>query len=457
MIAVFALSSAFAHVPVVYIAGPDEDWCAVINGTVGSDIVMLTPGEYRGPCDIVAKLSNQAGEQTVVQSFDPLYPAVFVAGDADYVLHTSGESLLLMQVAFEDLPIGVTAVRVGTIHEMWVRYAWFRGVAGDAVVQNGAIDVFSVTDSEFTGVGTAIRIGCDDGSCAAPLFDVDENLIVDSGVGVAIARGSFGTVRDNVIVGTGTAIRVSGDPAGEIEISGGLYQTAGPALDVVRGPVLVRANVAIGEPSVQATGADIAGVRLVGNTFVGPLDLAGWGPGRDLALDSDAILGVVPDVGGADAAGNVACDDVPGACFVDPAAWDFYPAPGSPLRGAGIGDDEIGADWCGRVRESPPCAGAIDAFGDLSIGALGPAFKEDLNCTLPDEPTTEPTTPTGTTTPPETGDTGEAPVVTPDPPPPEGCGCNGTGILGGWWLPLLLRTRGRRSTPRTARPAPLSP
>jgi hypothetical protein len=461
MIPLFTIGQALAHVPVIYITSPEEDWCAVINGTVGSDIVMLTPGVYTGPCDIVAKLSDQPGEQTVVESFDPLYPAVFAAGDADYVLHTSGESLLVMQVEFADLPAGVTAIRVGALREMWVRYSWFRDIAGDAVVQEGDVGVFSITDSEFVGVGNPIRIGCEDGSCSSPVFDVDENLIVGAAEGIRIGPGSAGTIRDNVIVSSGAGIRITGDTTSEIEINGGLYETTGPAIHIVRGPVLARANVAIGSPAVLASGADIAGVRLVGNTFVGALDLTGWGPGRDLALDSDAILGAIPDVGGADAAGNVACDDVPGACFVDAAAWDFYPAPGSPLRGAGIDDDEIGADWCGRVRETPPSAGAIDGFGDLSFGALTPTFKELVDCSLPSEtPGTTPTTPgTTPTAPGTTPDTGEAPLVTEDPVPPPGCGCDGT--AGGWgtllWVPLIFRIRGRRSTPRTGRSGSRSP
>ena len=43
-----------AHVPVIYVTNPSEDWCGVIAGTLGGDIVMLEPGRYRGPCSIVA-------------------------------------------------------------------------------------------------------------------------------------------------------------------------------------------------------------------------------------------------------------------------------------------------------------------------------------------------------------------------------------------------------------------
>ena len=214
-----------------------------------------------------------------------------------------------MQVAFEDLPATVTAVRIGDIRDAWVRYDWFENVAGDAIVQRADVAQLFVTDTEFTGVGAAIRIGCDDGTCSTPLFDVSDNLIVGSELGITIAPGSWGTALDNVVSSTGTAIRVSGDPRGTIEIAGGLLETTGPALEVLAGPVLARANIAIGAPAVRAVGAELAGVRLVGNTFVGELDLAGWGPGRDLALVSDAILGSTPDAGGADTSGTVSCDD----------------------------------------------------------------------------------------------------------------------------------------------------
>src|SRR5688572_8151418 len=111
---------ALGHIPVVYITRPTEDWCAVINGTIGNDIVMLEPGTYQGPCDIVAEISDVDLELTTVQSFDPADPPVFLPGAADYVLSVSGHRLILLQLEFEDLPEGVDAVRVDDIRELWI-------------------------------------------------------------------------------------------------------------------------------------------------------------------------------------------------------------------------------------------------------------------------------------------------------------------------------------------------
>lgn len=441
--------AASAHVPVIYFAGPEDDWCGVINATQGSDIVMLYGGQYVGPCDIEAKPSTLIGEQTTVQSFDPLDPAVFATSDADYVLRLSGESLLVLQLQFQDLPADIDAIRIDGIRTVWVRFSWFRDLAGRAVVQTGLADELQVTDSEFTSVALPVDVGCG-GACPLEVLEVSENLVIGGDVGITVANGS-GLVIDNVISGAATGLVAwGGGGAGSgvpLEITGNLVDAVGDAIAVTAGPLRLTANVAIGAPALSAPG--VSGVEALGNTFAAAsgaaVDLAGWDAASGNRLIDDAVLGSVPDLPGVPVDGTVACGD---GCFVDAPGWDFFPAVDSPLRGAGISDGELGPDWCGRVRDTPPSAGAIEGYGALSFGPLGPVFKGDIDCTLP--VATEP--PTGT-------DPGTTPSTPPgddpdgDPSPPAataetggGCGCAAGGsrpiALAG--LAALIAARRRR-------------
>lgn len=420
---VAAQQPASAHVPVVYFAGPTDDWCAVIDGTVGSDIVMLYPGEYHGPCDVRAHLSNVVTEQTTVQSFDPLNPAVFVGSDTDYVLKMTGESLLVMQVLFRDLPEGVDAIRVDDIRVAWVRYAWFDGVPGAGVVQVGPATELSVTDTEFLDVGRPVDLGCG-GACAAATVEVSENFVTRGTVGITVAGGS-GLVIDNVVTQVGVGIAVDGT-GGDLEVVGNLVEASGAAVDVLGGPVVLDANVAMGDPALRSGAAPE--IRAVGNTWVAvgaaAVALEGWTEAAGNRFVDNAVLGDLPSLPGVPMEGSVACD---AGCFTDAAGWDYFPAEGSPLRAAGVDDDDLGADWCGRVRDDPPAAGAIESYGSRSFGPLAAGFKEDTDCSLPAEtvppppgttgPTTEPPSTTGPGVDDPAGDGGApAPAAT-------GCGC----------------------------------
>jgi MYXO-CTERM domain-containing protein len=413
----------WAHIPILYITGPAEDWCAVINGTIGNDIVLLTGGEYVGPCEIEAALSDVPTEVTTVSSFDPLDPAIFVGSTADHVLSVAGERLMLLEVEFRELPAGVAAVRLGDLREVWFKRVWFRSLAGQAIVQEGAVEDLRVTETEFVEVAAPMTLG------AVPALEISDNLVVGGGTALLLGAGSQGRVADNVLVSVGAGMDLG---AGELEVVGNLVAASGAALSLESGPARVEASVLIGAPALASAGSDPRDLALLGNTLVGTVELPGWGPGRGLHFAGNAVLGSLPELGGAEAEGNVACD---ASCFVDAEGWDFYPTPGSPLRGAGaVGLDE---DWCGRDRALPPTAGALEALGDTSFGPLLPSFKEATDCTLTEPP------------PEETADTGQP---TPDPPEEEpapdlvspsdedepGCSCGTGGYSPGWLTVWLL-------------------
>lgn len=432
-------TSALAHIPILYIAGPSDDWCAVINGTIGNDIVLLSPGEYRGPCDIIAKESNVSGEQTTVSSFDPLDPAVFTGSDSDYVLSVSGESLMLLEILFRDLPQGVDAVRAGPIRALWVKRAWFHSL-GDAIVHEGLIDDLRVTETEFISVEAPAVLGCA-GACPISYLDVSSNLVMNNAEPLTVSSSAAGTLRDNVVVGAGAGLRLEG-LGSALEITGNLVDAAGPALVVGAGTALVGSNVLLGAPALEVPGS-ASDVEISGNTLKGALDLEGWDASQGLSFVGNAVQGELPSIGGALGSGNIACD---ASCFVDADSWDFYPAAGSPLRGAGAAG--LGEDWCGRERSPVPAAGAFEVFGETSFGPLLAAFKDQTDCTLPTSSALV-----------ETGDTGTAtltlePTSPPNDPPPietkdpsRGCStANGSASV----LALLIASLGlfHRRTPR---------
>lgn len=422
---------ARAHVPIIYIASPEDDWCALINGTQGSDIVMLMPGEYRGPCDIEAKPSNMPGEQTTVQSFDPEDPARLSGSDADYVLRLTGERIILLQLLFEDLPEGIDAVRVGDVQEAWLRYNSFRDITGRAVVLDGTVGSLLVEGNELSRVGEGLSIGCE--VCSAPEIEIVNNLVLDSTIGLSIGPSASGILIDNVISGTERGVRLAGSEGSELVLTGGLYETTGPAIEVLSGPVTIDTNIVLGVPVLLAETPIEASITA--NTLVGELDLPDDPSG--ITLRDNALVGATVPMG-VPGEGSVSCGP---ECFVDLYGWDFYPAPSSPLRAAAVEDEALGPDWCGRVRNDTPCSGAVEAYDVPSFGPVVIGFKSAFDCSLPEETDTVPPPP-----PPP------PPEQEPSPPQEEepqeassGCSCAASGgpppraPLLGALLPLIRR------------------
>ncbi len=433
-------ASAAAHIPILYVAGPDDDWCAVINGTIGNDVVFLLPGTYEGPCDVTADLSDVASEQTTVASFDEQDPAVFRGSSGDYVLRITGERLQLRDVQFRD--VTVDAVRVGPIKELWLKRVAFSNVDGRGLVQQGAVEDLRVLDVAFRDVARPLESGGCEG-CAASLV-VSDTLVIGGTVGIAAGEGVTGRIDDTVLFGVDVGMVLDGTGGG-LTLSGNAVDAVGEGIGILGGPVTMTSSIVAGSPAVRADTVDLADVALIGNTLDGAVVLSGWGPGRQLRFSSNAVLGELPGVGGAEADGNVGCT---ASCFSDPEARDYYPSADSPLRGAAMAEGE---DWCGRSRGTPASAGALEAEGPLSFGPLVEDFKSETDCTLP--VATDETADTGTPVPsPE--ETGGDTAVPESPPslPPKECGC--AGAPSGWTglalvVLLVWRRRSRAADHRS--------
>jgi hypothetical protein len=434
----WVVAAARAHVPVIYVVGPADDWCATLNGTLGDDVVMFLPGEYRGPCDFVARSAGVPEDETLVTSFDPAYPAEFVGTDGDHVLRVSGDRVAMWLLAFRDLPAGVDAIQVGPIARAWVRSSSFERV-DTAVRQVGDAAELLVTQTRVQDATTAVSAGC--AGCAAPSVDVATSWFQRVAGGVWLAPGAVGRVTDVVATDGGTAV----GGAGDVVVDGVWATGEGPLVDVAGGATRVQRSLLDGAVALRA--AEGSALTVSGSTLRGTLAWpaavpAGW------RVDGSAVTEALP--AGVAAAGTVVCG--PG-CFTDAAAGDLYPAPRSPLREAGTADPEAPTDWCGAARGPIPTAGAWELLGPRSPGPLVPGFKDDLACAVA-SPFPHSGDHTGLPAP----HTGEPdPVVDPEPPPVvaaatgRGCGCATPADPAAWvWSAAAAagwyRTRSRRFT-----------
>ena len=422
---------ARAHTPVIYITDPGEDWCGVISTALGGDIVMLEPGTYTGPCTIEAQASDQLGEQTIVQSFDPMDLAIIEASPgSDHILQLSGDRLVVLQLAFRDVPAGVDAIQILDIEEARVRWIEMEDSEGVGVRQLGDVGLLSISDSSFLDVARPIEVGCP--GCVLSELVIDDALLVGPQVGISVGGGGRIELLDTLVTAaTDTAVELGGST--DLLIDGLLLESTGDALALSQGPALIRNTIALAPGDALSVGGP-GSVRILGNTLLGGVSLSGAGAGRSLV--GNALDRPLPQTDSA-TSHNVVCPE-PSDCFTDAAAWDFYPSEGGLLRSGGEASDDLVADWCGHVREATPDAGALEGYSNPTIGPIPIGLKALFDCSLPGVPTG--TTDTGSIVPDDTGPIApDAPDAPDAPGPPDragGCGCRSGPPAR--WLPLLL-------------------
>jgi len=418
LLAALASSPAQAHIPVIYTATPDDDWCGIIAGALGGDYIMLTPGDYVGPCDITGLVSKPEGEVTIVQSFDADDPARMVHdGASDYILRIDGPGVLnLLQLTFGPVPAGVDAVRIGDGNDMMVRYSRFEGGEGRGVVQDGDVELLRVLDNWFEApLGDAAVVGC--AGCVLGDFGVEGNVIVGGAGALVVASDVPGDVADNTVADhEGTPLQVEA-AAAEVRRN---YVEGAAAIEAA----IVANNIITGEATLSAE-------QVLHNTLTGSVDVSG---SQDVS--ANATLGV--DLG----PGNVVCDE---DCFVDLAGRDYFPPPGSPLRQAAAWTSAAPTDFCANARTDPTAAGAVEGEGGEGFGPVEITYRSLADCTvLPATTSTGETADSGSPTV-DSGLSRDLQVVDDG----GGCGCAGapwpTGVL--WWVGLLALARRRTSSP----------
>jgi len=435
MVAWLLAASAMAHIPDIWVTGPDDDWCAVANSVQAGDIIMLVAGDYYGPCDIVG-LPPMDAEITIIESLDPQDPAILHNGGGDYILSLTGSTSAIMLMEFRDVPAGTSAIELRAGNDLSIRFNEFHDLEGDAVVTAGSVIGGQVNDNTFTGIGgTAFQFGCDDGNCVFVDVDVHENLVEGAGSGFLFGPGSWGVLEDNTIAGVAdVGVSIAGGT--ETSVLEQNFVEAGADAMIIGGSAWVDNNIAVAARSLHVVGAPDQWVR--GNTLGGTVTLDAWGSETEQHFVNNAVVGTVPAPGGtATVGGNVDCSN-PASCFYDAGSWDFYPLPDAALRtdGEEIGESLL-SDWCGRGRSLPPTVGALEAASVLSFGSVELIQKDDFYCILPDDPPldTDPPTTDTDTTPDQPGfddDGGKKKRKQ-----ASGCGCQ-SGGSGAPWLAVLL-------------------
>ncbi len=433
---IWATSSAFAHIGVLYNATPD-DWCDTLALTIGGDIVLLAPGDYVGPCTVPGTVNPvYPGDFTAVQAEDPFnQPRMLWDGASDHILDVTGTHVLVGLMTFPDVPAGVTGIRVRDGDTLWTRYLTFEQVAGTAIAYPSDVGDGRVSEvAVLGGGGTGIDIACS--GCAA---EVSYNLLLGLGTGARFGVGASGWLHDNIVGEGATALVFDGGAAASTTIEQNLW--AGDVGARVAGPALVRNNYLVG----GVLGVDVgSGVTLTGNTVASPM---AWQVAPGSEVRNNAVDGpLTPVEPGTDGGGNVGCES---GCFVDPVGWDWYPL----TDWEGVADPELTGDYCGHARGETPTSGAMERIGPVGVGPLTLVSKWDFDCRYDEEPTG--TVPGGTTEPVPTvpDDTGlpwdSGQIREPKGDGDKGCGCGGGAAGAGLALLALHSLRRRPSRVRS--------
>lgn len=432
---------ALALVPSIAAAGeitvqPGEDFCAAFNQAAAGDVVILAPGTHAGPCALSS--GGQPGTPKILRGADPNDTAVIAyAGNSSNVIDVLASDIELHDLAFGPSNADIDAIKIKDGSRIRVESCSFTAIGGISISANSKdSDRVQIVGNTFKALqATGIYLGCHDGmgSCAATDVLVEGNLFdgVDSpavGYAMEIKLDSWGTVRDNVIHDTkGPAIEIYGstDLARQNLVEGNLVigsRNAG-TLEIAGGPTVVRNNIVVGGNvaglyvyDYQSRGL-VRAIQVVGNTVVGDAGpailLSKWAEGMDLELADNAAwqqAGAGPAlpaaIPGVAWAGNVDCGADPSACWLDPAARDFWPADASPLLSGGAAPTlapPLTDDFCGQPRGVVPHAGALERTLSPGPGPLPVAFKSEFACPEPAGGTTG-----GDTTGGDTSTTGDA-------------------------------------------------
>lgn len=380
--------------------GPEADFCAAINGLDPGAELVLRPGEYPGGCTV--RQGGLPGMPTLIRAKDMENPPRILGAER----HSNIFTLRADHLTFRGLDLGPSrwnedGFRIHSRGGITIERCRFTGLGGIAVVAtHSSVHGLVVRGNVITGSeATGMYFGCHEGNaCVISGLVVEENQIngvrardPEIGYGLQVKLNSVGVIRGNVIVDTkGPGIMVYGsrmpDRVSVVERNVVMGSLRSSGIVVGGGPVIVRNNVVIGNHEAGIGLEDygrrglLRGVVVVHNTVYG-------NPGGGIAVPQHGLreavvinnaahapVGAEPfplPNGTVRAAGNVNC--AMALCFENPQAYDFSPAPGSPLPHGGIAAVEgwmPTVDLFGAPRPGVPTAGAIEGpSGPLPLPA----------------------------------------------------------------------------------------
>ncbi len=416
MILLFALSTS--ALATEYVIPPGDPWCDVLNAAAPGDTVILQSGDHAGPCAITN--GGTEGAPVTVRGGDPAAPPQIVyAGANSNILDIVADYVTIAGLALGPSRPDIDGIKIKEGSYAVIEDNRFTGIGGISVSANSADSVgITIRHNRFTDLeGTALYLGCHDGagSCAATDLLVEGNLIdgvssSDVGYGIEVKKDSWGRVADNVIVDTqGPGIEMFGseDAAAASTVDGNLVVGSRNNGSIeVGGPyVTVTNNIVVGGGDggicVYAYWDSVHDVIVAGNTLVGDSAAAVRVASEttasrlvdNLAWQTNGSSPFPGPMGGLTAAGNITCTSA-AACWVDEAAWDFWPVDGSAATTSRVTEVTLDHDFCGRSRADPPTVGAIEWTTLGGPGPLAVDFKSTFGC--PEDETTTDTGPTDT-------------------------------------------------------------
>jgi len=229
------------------------------------------------------------------------------------------------------------------------------------------------------GTAEGIYVGCNNATCAVSNSVIEQNWIHDTagsqGDGIEIKYGSWGNIiRDNVIHDANLPCILAYGVTDEYVdrpniIEGNVVWNCGQSIDVVA-DAIVRNNIVIGTLETQSHTQvpTQRNVTIVNNTIIGDVRLRGWGGNSDpasMVVANNAVYGgsIRDEPGAATYADNQEYGNGTAGIFVDPDNRDYWPAPGSPLIGAGNSLHAAPLDFNGSSRAAPVDVGAYESDG----------------------------------------------------------------------------------------------
>jgi hypothetical protein len=369
--------------------GPGEDYCREINDPNAGNEIVLRAGRYQNACKI--RRGGTAGAPLTIRAADPANaPAIDYQGTTSNVFEIYAGHIVIRGLQFVYSKTDIDAVRVISGSDITIEDCKFSNLGGIAVVAtHRSIKGFTVRRNTITNSrSTVMYFGCHNGlDCVVTDLRIEDNQIQEVtapnpsiGYGIQVKLNSTAIIRGNRIANTkGPGIMIYGSQrASEISVVernmvSGSRNSSG--IVIGGGPAVVRNNISThnGEGGIGLQ--DYANRSLLRNIIVTHNTMYGNQRGglfisgekfTDVEIVNNAgVMAqslVVRGAGatGIHAAGNIDCTTV--KCFTDPEKFDFTPAQGSPLIGAGI-QVKNGVptdDFFGHQRSIRPAVGAVE-------------------------------------------------------------------------------------------------
>lgn len=409
----------------------DEEFENVANTLQPGDTLVLRGGSYSQTARRAITCAGTPGLPIVIRSY-PGERAVLTRPADNMDTQNNIELVQCSYLELRDLGFSGGSINIRFIggHHVTIEGCeiWGSGNNGIAVNSSGyTYDGLVIRRNEIhrtgqstsgTTEGEGMYLGCNYDACRVTNSLIENNYIHhlransdggNDGIEVKVG-GSGNLIRNNVIhdnnIGTQfPGIFVYGGGASPNVVEGNVIWNSGEAIQVVSDAV-IRNNIIFNSSVTGITASPhtqvgtMKNVTIQNNTIYGVPEgiYVRWNSATNMILANNAIYcgggaAVNAAFGSATVRSNYAEGSLSGAsldnsaffaggtasgAFVDPAAFDFWPRSGSPLRSVANASYAPGQDFNGTVRTAPYDVGAYELEGLLSNPGwpIAPGFKD---------------------------------------------------------------------------------